>query len=229
MTKNSLKCQDYEKTTKIKNRVNCDNRVLFVMYLQEKILERFLLKIREWALMNLKNCSLNESNAKKFAIKNNAIWNLFGLITNFRVQSSEKFKILASIEIRETFDKMSKNKRISNKMSMKCALSKNSIEILFKSNKKSLDMIVVVRRALRKRNAFQNTKFVEWTMRKKKSFSSTTSWDVDESNLFRFKKHNRWLWKSWIERRDSKRLQTKFDFQSTLIEVAKRIQNISRN
>ena len=125
--------------------------------------------------MNLKNCFLNESNAKKSAIENDAIRNLFDSITNFRIQSSERFRILSSTEIRKTFDKISKNRRISNEMSVRCTLLKNSTKILFKSNKENLDMIAVVKRALRKRNALQNTKFIKRTMHKKESFSSTTS------------------------------------------------------
>ena len=79
---------------------------------------------------------------------------------------------------------MSKNKRISDKMLVKYALLKNSIEILFKSNRKCLNMIVVVKQALRKQNASQNTKSVKRAMRKKKSLLSTTSQDVVESSLF---------------------------------------------
>ena len=82
---------------------------------------------------------------------------------------------------------MSKNKRISSKMSVKCALSKHSIEILFKSNKENLDMIVVVKRALRKRDASQNMKSVERAMRKERSLSNTTFRNIDESNLFHLK------------------------------------------
>ena len=187
MTNNMSRRQDYEKTRKIKNRANCDNRVLFVAYLQENILERLLLKIQKWTLINLKKLFLIESNGKRFAIKNDAIRNFFDSITSFRVQSSEKFRIFSSIEIRETFDKMSKYKCISNKMSVICALLKHSIEVLFKSNKKSLDMIVVVKQTLRKRDAFQNTKFVKRTRRREKSFSNTTFRDVDKLSLFCFK------------------------------------------
>ena len=48
-------------------------------------------------------------------------------------------------------------------------------------------MIVVVERALRKRDASQNTKSVERAMRRKKSLSNTTSRDVNEFSLFCFK------------------------------------------
>ena len=146
--------RDYEKATKIENRVN----------LQEKILKRFLLKIEEWTLMNLKNYFLNKSNAKESAVEDDAIWNFFDSITSFRIQSSEKFKKFLSTEIQETFDKILKNKRISSEMSVICALLKHSTEILFKSNKKSLDIIVVVKQTLRKRNASQNTRSVERMM-----------------------------------------------------------------
>ena len=137
--------------------------------------------------MNLKNCSLNESNAEEFAIKNDPIQDFFDSITSFRVQSSERSRIFSSIEVQETFDEMLKNRRISDKMSTRYALSKNSIEILFKSNKENLDMIAVVKRTLRKQNALQNTRFVERAMCRKELFSSTTSQDVDESSLFRLK------------------------------------------
>ena len=103
--------------------------------------------------MNLKNCFLNKSNAEKSVVEDDVIQNFFDSITSLRTQSSERFRIFLSTEVRETFDEMLKNKHISDKMSMKYALLKNSIEILFKSNKKSLDIIAIVRQALRKRNA----------------------------------------------------------------------------
>ena len=102
------------------------------------------------------------------------IRNLFDSITSFKAQSSEKSRVFSSTKIRKTFNEMSKNKRISNDISVKYALSKNSTEILFRLNKESLDMIAVVRQTLRKQNAFQSMKSIEQTMRKKKSFSSTT-------------------------------------------------------
>ena len=108
LTNDLSRRRNYKKTIKIKNLANRDNCVLFVAYLQEKILECLLLKIQEWALMSLKKLCLIESNAEKSTIKNDAIWNLFDSSTNFKVQSSERFKTLSSIEIRKTFDKMSK-------------------------------------------------------------------------------------------------------------------------
>ena len=137
--------------------------------------------------MNLKKLFLDKSNAKKFAIENDAIRNLFDSITNFRVQSSEKFRIFLSIEIQKTFDEMLKNRRISNETSMKFALLKHSIKIVSKSSKKSFNMIIVVKEALRKQNASQNTRSVKRIMRREKSFLNTTFWNVDESSLFRFK------------------------------------------
>ena len=91
------------------------------------------------------------------------------------------------IEVQKTFDEMSKNKRISNKMSTICALLKHLIEILFKSNIKSLDMIVVVKRTLRKQNAFQNTNSIKRAMCRKKSLLNTTFQNVNKLNLFCFK------------------------------------------
>ena len=172
--------------------------------------------------MNLKNCFLNESNAEESAFENNAIWNFFDSITNFKIQSSEKSKALSSIEVRKTFDEMSKNKCISNEMSMKCALSKNSIEILSKSNKKNLDMIAVVRRTLRKWNASQNTRFVKRAMRKEKSSSNTTFQDVDESSLFRFK--NRIADYENLESRDV--IQNVFKQDSTFKTFSLKLQSV---
>ena len=155
-----------------------------------------------------KNCFLDESNAEEFAVKNNVIQNLFDSITSLRTQSSEKSRIFSSIEVWKTFDEMSKNKRISNEMSVKCALSKNSIEILFKSNKENLDIIAVVKQTLRKRNALQNMKSVERTMHKK-----------NHSQVRRLKMSTNWVcfvlktqslimkilnWKTWFKTSSNK-------------------------